>query len=185
MPIIILKNESPSFGLFGPISIEIDGKICAKLARSQRAEYRIESGIHSIRALSQKLHSPSVTFSLNDRERIGFACSLTGFWRQEISLHKVFQETPRNRFEVIRNGGPSQQKKTDGPSDYDGVPWNVVLNVKENATQNEVRKAYLKLIKKFHPDHVIAFEKTARDAAEREAREINIAYTVAKKLRKR
>lgn len=55
-----------------------------------------------------------------------------------------------------------------------------LIGVKKDATQDEIRKAYLALAKKLHPD------KTGGDkAAETELKEINAAYDTLKDKRKR
>ncbi len=49
-----------------------------------------------------------------------------------------------------------------------------VLGVSKNATQEEIRKAYLKLVKKYHPD----LNKDNQKYAEKKTKEINNAYDV-------
>lgn len=49
-----------------------------------------------------------------------------------------------------------------------------VLGVKENATQDEIKKAYRKLIKQYHPDQYV--DNPLKDLAEQKMREINEAY---------
>ena len=49
-----------------------------------------------------------------------------------------------------------------------------ILNVKQNATQEEIKNAYKSLVKKYHPD-VYAGDKYV---AEKKIKEINVAYEV-------
>ena len=55
-----------------------------------------------------------------------------------------------------------------------------VLGVKKNATESEIRKAFLKLAKKYHPD-VNPNDKVA----EQKFKEVNLAYEVLKDAKKR
>lgn len=49
-----------------------------------------------------------------------------------------------------------------------------VLGIKENATQDEIKKAYRELVKKYHPDRYV--DNPLKDLAEDKLREINEAY---------
>ena len=49
---------------------------------------------------------------------------------------------------------------------------------------DEIRKAYLKLIWKYHPDRVMNLPDEQKAAAAHAARMINIAYAAAKKQRR-
>ena len=55
-----------------------------------------------------------------------------------------------------------------------------ILGVKKEATESEVRKAYLKLAKKYHPD-----VNPGDKSAEQKFKEINLAYEVLKDEKKR
>lgn len=55
-----------------------------------------------------------------------------------------------------------------------------ILGIKKEASENEVRKAYLKLAKKFHPD-----VNPGDKVAEQKFKEINLAYEVLKDEKKR
>ena len=50
------------------------------------------------------------------------------------------------------------------------------------ATPREIRAAYLRLIKKYHPDAIYAFHHRRQESDEQNAREINAAYADAKRL---
>ncbi len=58
-----------------------------------------------------------------------------------------------------------------------------ILGVNKNATDHEIKKAYLKLVAKYHPDH----HKDDKDkkAAEEKMKEINAAYDILKDKEKR
>lgn len=55
-----------------------------------------------------------------------------------------------------------------------------ILGIKKEATENEIRKAYLKLAKKYHPD-----VNPGDKIAEQKFKEINLAYEVLKDEKKR
>ena len=54
-----------------------------------------------------------------------------------------------------------------------------VLGVSENATQDEIRKAYLALVKKYHPDRYS--DGPMKDMANEKLKEINQAYELLTK----
>lgn len=55
-----------------------------------------------------------------------------------------------------------------------------VLGVKENASQDEIKRAYRELVKQYHPDKYV--DNPLKDLAEEKLREINEAYdTLSKK----
>lgn len=51
-----------------------------------------------------------------------------------------------------------------------------VLNLRPNATQDEVMKAYRKLAQMYHPDKVAGLAPEYREIAEKKMKEINAAY---------
>lgn len=60
-------------------------------------------------------------------------------------------------------------------------PYNV-LGVSENATEEEIKKAYRTQVKKYHPDQ-FAGDTRAADAAAEKLKQINIAYDMLSKSR--
>ena len=54
-----------------------------------------------------------------------------------------------------------------------------VLGVSENASQEEIRKAYLALVKKYHPDRYA--DGPMKDMANEKLKEINQAYELLTK----
>jgi DnaJ-domain-containing protein 1 len=62
--------------------------------------------------------------------------------------------------------------------------WWEVLNVNENAPPEQIKNAFRKEISKYHPDRVEGLGIELRDLAELKAKEVNHAYTLAKKQRR-
>lgn len=60
-----------------------------------------------------------------------------------------------------------------------GRPWTEVLGLSPSATSGEVRRAYLALIKKYHPDLVASLGPELIELAERKTQELNEAYAAA------
>ncbi len=58
-----------------------------------------------------------------------------------------------------------------------------VLGVNKDATDHEIKKAYLKLVAKYHPDHYK--EENEKKSAEEKMKEINAAYDILKDKDKR
>lgn len=54
-----------------------------------------------------------------------------------------------------------------------------VLGVSENATQEEIRRAYLQLVKKYHPDKYV--DNPLKDLANEKLKEVNQAYDMLTK----
>jgi len=57
--------------------------------------------------------------------------------------------------------------------------WSEVLEVARNASVDEIRAAYRRLISQYHPDKVATLGQALRDLAEVKSREITHAYQVA------
>ena len=58
-----------------------------------------------------------------------------------------------------------------------------ILEVDPNATDDEVKKAYRDMAKKYHPDLVSHLGDEVREAAEKKLQEVNLAYETIKKQR--
>jgi DnaJ-domain-containing protein 1 len=61
--------------------------------------------------------------------------------------------------------------------------WWEILNVDKNAAPEQIKSAFRKEISKYHPDRVEGLGIELRELADRMAKEVNRAYTLAKQLR--
>jgi DnaJ-domain-containing protein 1 len=82
--------------------------------------------------------------------------------------------------EATRNGN----RKQEGSNDNVPRPWWEVLNIDKCATSDQIKKAFRREISKYHPDRVEGLGIELRHLAERKAKEVNRAYTIAKEQRR-
>jgi preprotein translocase subunit Sec63 len=57
--------------------------------------------------------------------------------------------------------------------------WHGVLSVDANASVEEIRAAYQRLMSQYHPDKVASLGAELRELAERKSKEITVAYREA------
>lgn len=78
----------------------------------------------------------------------------------------------------------SSDSKTRSQTESSGVltleSARAILGVRMGASQDEIRKAYLELVKKYHPDKVSHLADEFRVIAENRMKEINAAYVLLK-----
>ena len=76
-------------------------------------------------------------------------------------------------------------KKTDDRQRRTSPPrsWWETLNVDQNASTEQIKSAFRKEISKYHPDRVEGLGVELRELADRMAKEVNHAYTLAKQQR--
>jgi hypothetical protein len=179
MPRIVVENRLP-FSFFSDLQVLLDGRDQLKLGRNQVADFQSPPGIHVLQARSGDIFSEPLEFRAYDRETLGFACSASGVWQKSISIRTLYHRRPDDRF-----GGPIPPKTEAAPEPITKSDWATVLNVADTATMDEIRRAYLRLIWKYHPDRAANLAVDQRAAAEQAARAVNMAYTAAKKKRRR
>lgn len=80
-----------------------------------------------------------------------------------------------------KEGGP-KDANTEKPS-LDRHWWEI-LGVNKEASSDDIKAAFRKEIGRYHPDRVEGLGIELRDLAEQKAKEINWAYSVAKKERR-
>ncbi len=61
--------------------------------------------------------------------------------------------------------------------------WWEALNVDQDASPEQIKSAFRKEISKYHPDRVEGLGIELRELADRMAKDVNRAYTLAKQLR--
>jgi DnaJ-domain-containing protein 1 len=71
-----------------------------------------------------------------------------------------------------------RQRRTSPPR-----AWWETLNVDQNASTEQIKTAFRKEISKYHPDRVEGLGVELRELADRMAKEVNHAYTLAKQQR--
>nr|WP_239537654.1 J domain-containing protein [Dyella mobilis] len=64
-------------------------------------------------------------------------------------------------------------------------PWFEVLGVAEDAALADIERAYRAKISQYHPDKVALMGEDIRQLAEAKSKDINVAYEIALKWRKR
>src|SRR5260221_13466204 len=76
----------------------------------------------------------------------------------------------------------TRQRRTE---DKESPPrsWWETLNVDKNASPEQIKSAFRKEISKYHPDRVEGLGVELRELADRMAKEVNHAYTLAKQQR--
>jgi DnaJ-domain-containing protein 1 len=62
--------------------------------------------------------------------------------------------------------------------------WWETLNVGKDASPDQIKSAFRKEISKYHPDRVEGLGIELRELADRKAKEVNQAYTLAKEQRR-
>ena len=58
-----------------------------------------------------------------------------------------------------------------------------ILEIEKSATDDEVKKAYRKMAKKYHPDRVVTQNEAIRKGAEEKFKEVQKAYEIIQKER--
>jgi DnaJ-domain-containing protein 1 len=87
------------------------------------------------------------------------------------------QKSGSKNEEATRTSG-DRQRRTSPPRS-----WWETLNVDQNAPPEQIKTAFRKEISKYHPDRVEGLGAELRELADRMAKEVNHAYTLAKQQR--
>ncbi len=87
-----------------------------------------------------------------------------------------------------KNSGSKEEERTQTSGDRQGRTnpprsWWETLNVDQNASAEQIKSAFRKEISKYHPDRVEGLGVELRELADRMAKEVNHAYTLAKQQR--
>ena len=98
-----------------------------------------------------------------------------GYWLVSYFLNRAESE-PR----TASHQGDKSNKFRDSESKK-SKSWYEILEVSPSATYDEVCNAYKRKISKYHPDKVSSLGEEFRELADNRAKEINAAYSEAKK----
>ncbi len=93
---------------------------------------------------------------------------------------KKANSDPENDEDAAQTRHDRQHRTEDKESPR---PWWEALNVDQNASPEQIKSAFRKEISKYHPDRVEGLGIELRELADRMAKDVNRAYTLAKQLR--
>ena len=83
-----------------------------------------------------------------------------------------------------RSGGGSQHKEgRHKPGERDDAYYYGVLGLTPDASEDEIKKAYRKLMRQYHPDRVATLGADLQAAASKKSMEINEAYHIIERRR--
>lgn len=182
MPRLIIEDQSIPSLLRSGVTLELDGRDLGRVACGARADFHIAAGRHVLRASAGRSISPPIHFNAEDRQSIGFICKVSGALVKSVSLVQSFAQGSGGRFGA-KPTTPFGEIDTASP--FDPTAWHHVLGVTATAPIDEVRRAYLKLMRRFHPDQTATSDFESKRRAEESARRLNVAYETAKKERSR
>jgi DnaJ-class molecular chaperone len=118
-------------------------------------------------------------------------CGLVGFiiMNAAIDARRAKAEgKPKNDGAKNQNSGSRDEdhtRRTDDRERQTNPPraWWETLNVDQNASTAQIKSAFRKEISKYHPDRVEGLGAELKELADRMAKEVNHAYTIAKQQR--
>lgn len=181
MPTLVVERQ-PGFGLsVADIDILVDGKERGSIGRAPKLECHVHPGPHAIQARVGSVLSQPAYFKVDERETVGFICLSSGVWRRRLTLQRVLHRQPDDRFGRRKLVSDLSDQHSAGSFRGDAADWHLVLNVAETAAPEQIRRAYLELIRQYHPDHLARLAPQEKIAAEHAARIVNNAYSAAKR----
>ncbi len=115
---------------------------------------------------------------LNDREY----ASVSDLKDQDDELKKIIEElnSDKKKYEE-RDKEERHENKTDGKMSLNKAF--ALLGIDDNSTNDQIKDAYKRRIREYHPDKVAALGSDLQELAERKTIEINEAYQFLKKFR--
>jgi DnaJ-domain-containing protein 1 len=93
-------------------------------------------------------------------------CGLSGFWVVSAVMDR----------RGLRAG-------TQGNASDENESWWETLHIDENASPEQIKSAFRREISKYHPDRVEGLGIELQELADRKAKQVNRAYTLAKQAR--
>ncbi len=103
------------------------------------------------------------------------------------SAHRIINDDSDNLKKIIDELNNQNKNKKDSGTNHSNIPnFEVtnaykVLNINSNSTIEQIKIAYKKLMKEFHPDLVTKENQNIQKEAQRKSQEINFAYNILKK----
>ncbi len=105
---------------------------------------------------------------------------------EDEELKKIIEELnnqPNNDSKQDSNQDTNQDTNQSQPINSDIENAFRTLNINTNSNIEEIKLAYKKLIKEYHPDKIIGLDKDKQSFAKSKAQEINAAYTLLKRIK--
>jgi len=103
-----------------------------------------------------------------------------GYWL----VSKFITDRPKNSpSSEPKQPAQETEKKTSTQNEPSPEAWHKTLNVSQQATVEEIRRAYKVLMSQYHPDKVASLGDELKALAERKSKEITSAYRNAMQLR--
>lgn len=103
---------------------------------------------------------------------------------EDDELLKSFEELEKNKnFDNFKNSNNANSSNSQPNSKVDAAFAYATLGISSQATNEEIKAAYLKNIKEYHPDKVASLGVELKKLAEKKTQDINSAYNFLKTLR--
>ena len=109
---------------------------------------------------------------------------LFGYWIVSNYFGSDNTKNTNNSNSRKKNDSKSYSEKQEEEEKTSGNSWFEVLGVQEIASLDEIANAYKKKIRQYHPDKVESLGPELKKLAELKSKDINAAYSMAKKLKK-
>jgi DnaJ-class molecular chaperone len=91
-------------------------------------------------------------------------------------IDRIYFRKGKSNFQEHTTKDETRNNRETEPREEDEQDPYKILNIGNNATQNEITSAYRKLVKMYHPDRVAGLAPEYREIAERKMKKINAAY---------
>jgi hypothetical protein len=100
MPRIVVEDHSGMIWRGNSIDILVNGVARARLKRDVPADFVVSAGKHTIQARSNGAFSRPLTFTVADRESLGFSCSSEGLLNKSLVIKQISNQHHQDRFAV-------------------------------------------------------------------------------------
>jgi len=104
---------------------------------------------------------------------------LIGYW----VVSALFPGKPTATPNSGKPNDPQPEQEIHKKTTSSSVAWHEILSVSPNATVEDIRTAYRKLMSQYHPDKVATLGQELRDLAEHKSKQITTAYRQAMQIR--